>query len=121
MKDKQTQTYDFICFTDLVYEFNSSEKKGIEQKIKRRLKYHNLDDYNQERVDYIRQLKNELYSEISQTVQSEYFHKSPSVYSELADFDVERMTNDYSKKYDKVDRNELAGMINFAIYLFHLR
>lgn len=85
------------------------------------LKYHDLGDYNQERVDYIRQLKNELYTEISQTVKSEYFHKSPSIYSELADFNVERMTDDYSKKYDKVDRNELTGMINFAIYLFHLR
>ena len=57
MTDDKTQTYDFICFTDLAYEFDVCEKKEIEKKIKRRLKYHDLGDYNQGRVDYIRQLK----------------------------------------------------------------
>ncbi len=121
MAEQKSQSYDYTCFTDLVYEFDFSKKKEIEKKIKRRLKYHKLGDYNQERVDYIRQLKNELHSEISKASQSKYFHKSKSNYAELADFDIETMTNDYTKKYDKVDKGELTAMINFAIYLFHLR
>jgi hypothetical protein len=44
MTDDKKQTYDFICFTDLAYEFDLSEKKEIEKKIKRRLKYYNLGD-----------------------------------------------------------------------------
>ena len=121
MTDIKGQTYDFICFTDLAYEFDFSEKKKIEQKIKRRLKYHKLGDYNQERVDYIRQLKDDLYSEISSNAKSKYFNKSESNYAELADFNIDQMASDFVKKYDKVDGNELRGMINFAIYLYHLR
>jgi hypothetical protein len=121
MKNNKAQTYNFICFTDLVYEFDFSEKKEIEKKIKRRLKYYKLGEYNQEIVDYIRQLKNDLYQEISQTTKSKYFHKSKSSYTDLADFDIQRMATDYIEKYDEVDKNELMGMINFAVYLYHLR
>ncbi len=121
MTDNNSQTYDYICFTDLAYEFDFSEKSEIEKKIKRRLKYHKLGDYNQDRVDYIRQLKNDLYLEISQTTKSKYFHKSKSNYADLEDFNIDRMTTDYNKKFNKVDKNELMGMINFAIYLYHMR
>jgi len=121
MTDDNAQTYDFICFTDLAYEFDFSDKKEIEKKIKRRLKYHKLGDYEQDRIDYIRQLKDDLYSEISRTTKSKYFHKSKSNYADLADFNIDRMTADYCKKYDKVDKDELMGMINFSIYLYHLR
>jgi len=121
MTDDKKQTYDFICFTDLAYEFDFSEKKEAENKIKRRLKYYKLGDYNQERVDYIRQLKNDLYLEISKETKSRYFQKSKSAYADLADFNIERMVADYITKYDKVDNSELMGMINFAIYLYHMR
>jgi hypothetical protein len=121
MIDGKEQTYDFVCFTDLAYEFNFSERKDIEKKIKKRLKYCKLGEYNQDRVDYIRQLKNDLYSEISQTTKSKYFQKSKSNYADLADFNIDRMAMDYSKKYDKVERNELRAMINYAIYLYHMR
>jgi hypothetical protein len=121
MTQVKKQTYDSICFTDLAYEFDFSDKKEAENKIKRRLKYYKLGDYNQERVDYIRQLKNALHSEISKTTKSKYFQKSKSNYADLADFDTVRMTADYIKMYDKVDNNELMGMINFAIYLYHMR
>jgi len=121
MTNDKGQTYDFICFTDLAYEFDVSERREIEKRIKRRLKYYKLGEYNQERVDYIRQLKNKLCSEISKTTKSKYFHKSKSSYADLADFDIDRMTVDCNKKYDKVDKIDLRGMLNFAIYLYHLR
>jgi hypothetical protein len=121
MTDDKGQTYDFICFTDLAYEFDFSDKKGIEKKIKRRLKYHKLGEYKKDRVDFIRQLKNDLYSEISKTTKSKYFRKSKSNYADLADFNIDRMTADYFKTYDTVDKSELTGMINFAIYLYHMR
>jgi hypothetical protein len=121
MANEKGQTYDFICFTDLAYEFDFSEKNKIEKKIKRRLKYYGLDDYNQERVDYLRQLRNDLYSEISGTTKSRYFHKSKSNFADFADFDFERMVADFNQKYEKVEKNELIGMLNFAIVLFYLR
>lgn len=121
MTDDKEQTYDFICFSDLAYEFDFSDKKEIERKIKKRLKYYKLGEYNQDRVDYIRQLKNDLYSEISKTTKSKYFHKSKSNYADLADYNTDRMIMDYNIKYIKIDKNELIGMINFAIYLYHMR
>ena len=121
MTDDQQQTYDTICFTDLAYEFDFSDKKEIEKKIRRRLKYHKLGDFRQERVDYIRGLKNDLYMEISGGTKSKYFHKSKSNFADLADFNFERMTENYHNKYDKVAKEELMGMINFAIYLYHMR
>ena len=65
MAQKSEQSYDYICFSDLAYEVDFSDPREIEKKIKRRLKYYNLASYDQERVDYIRQLKNELNAEIS--------------------------------------------------------
>ena len=121
MTNNQSETYNSICFTDLAYEFDFSDKKEIEKKIKRRLKYHKLGDYNQDRVDYIRTLKDELYSEISQQTKSKYFRKSKSNYADLEDFDLERMTTDFGDKFDKIDGDELKGMIGFALYLYHLR
>lgn len=121
MPPDQKQTYDFICFSDLVYEFNSADRKSVEKKIKRRLKYYHLGDYRQERIDYIRKLKSELYEEISSRAKSRYYLKSDSLYAELNDFDVPKMTMDYSINYRDIDEREISAMINFAIYLYHLR
>ena len=121
MTQTSEQSYDFICFTDLAYEFDFSDHKEAERKIKRRLKYYNLGEYDQERVDYLRELKNDLYNEISLHSKSKYFNKSKSNYADLTDFDIERMQSDFGKKYKKINSSELVGMLNYAIYLYHLR
>jgi len=121
MTEDKGQTYDFICFTDLVYEFNFSEKHEIEKKIKRRLRHYKLGDFDQNRVEYLRQLKNDLYSEISSGTKSKYFNKSKSNYADLSDFNFDRMALDYANKYEKVDENEMKGLITFAICLYHMR
>jgi hypothetical protein len=121
MAGAKENTYDYICFSDLAYEFNSSEQKKIESKIKRRLKYHKLGTYDQEHVNYIRDLKNDLLNEISAQDKSKYYQKSSSEYSDSKDFDLAKMKSDYSAKYDKVNSDEIADMITFAIYLYHLR
>lgn len=121
MAKREDQTYDFICFSDLAYEFDISKREEIEKKIKRRLKYHKLGNYDQERVEYIRQLKNTLYSEIAKSAQSKYYHKSSSAYADLSDFNTEQMTLDIHETYNAVDKAELKSMINFAIYLYHMR
>lgn len=121
MADNFEQTYNYVCFTDLAYEFDFSEKAEIEKKIKRRLKYYKLGDFNQTKVDYIRQLKNDLYNEISLNSKSKYFNKSKSNFTDFNDFNFERLTSDFKVKYDKIEIGELQRMINFSIYLYHLR
>ncbi|MBN1639482.1 MAG: hypothetical protein JW866_10970 [Ignavibacteriales bacterium] len=51
MSQENEHTYDLVCFTDLAYEFDFSDKKEAEKKIKRRLKYYKLGVYSQERVE----------------------------------------------------------------------
>lgn len=121
MKEKSNQSYDYICFGDLAYEFDFSDLKEAEKKIKRRLKYYNLGSYNQERVDYIRELKNDLYREFSHQTRSKYFHKANSTFAELADFDLEKMKTDFCIKYDKIASSDMYGFLNLAVYLYHLR
>jgi len=115
-------TYEFVCFSDLAYEFSFSDKKEAEKKIKRRLKYYKLGEYDQDRVDYIRCLKNELYSEISQCSKSKYYcRKSKSRHSDYDDFNLDEMVSDFTKKYDEIEKGEMFRIINFAIYLYYLR
>lgn len=78
----KNMTYDFVCFCDLVYEFDEDESIKTEKKIRRRLKYYKLEPYKQERVNYIRQLKNELYSEISKYDKSIYFTEDHGKYAQ---------------------------------------
>ena len=114
-------SYDYVCFTDLAYEFNPEEKKEIEKRIKRRLKYYNLGDYNQEKVDYIRQFKNELHAEIRLYNKSKYFQDTSSRYASLDNFDISRMVTDYLITFDKIAETDMYAMLNFAIYLYWLR
>ncbi len=115
------QTYDFICFSDLAYEFRLSDSVEIEKKIKRRLKYYKLGPYNQQKVDYIRCLKNDLYVEISKYSNSIYYKKSDMKFADPADFNFELLKNDYLKKYSMIDEGDMGSMVNFSIYLFYLR
>ena len=119
--EENKMSYDFVCFTDLAYEFSSEEKKEIEKKIKRRLKYYNLGDYNQDKVDYIRQLKNELYTEIHLDNKSKYFQETSSRYASLDNFEISRMVTDYLTTFDKITEEDMYAMLNFAIYLYWLR
>lgn len=121
MAKTSKETYDYICFSDLAYELDYSEPKEIEKKIKRRLKYYNLGEYEQERIDYIRKLKNDLYQEISLESKSKYYKKSASNFTELNDFDIEKMKSDFLKKYNKIDSSDMDRILNFAVYLYHIR
>lgn len=113
MEQDTQPTYDFICFTDLAYEFDFSDKKEAEKKIKRRLKYYKLGNYNQDRIEYIRVLKNDLYAEISLQTKSKYFQKSKSNYADLEDYKFENMKIDYLKEYDLISENDMNGILNF--------
>ena len=119
--EEKKMSYDCVCFTDLAYEFSSEEKKEIEKKIKRRLKYYNLGDYNQDKVDHIRQLKNELYTEIRLYNKSKYFQETSSRYASLDNFEISRMITDYLTTFDKITEEDMYAMLNFAIYLYWLR
>ena len=86
MAETSKQTYDFVCFSDLAYEFDFCDLKEAEKKIKQKLRYYGLGKYDQGRVDYIRNLKNDLFNEIRLYDKSEYYNPSKSEFAEFTDF-----------------------------------
>jgi hypothetical protein len=118
---KNEMTYDYICFGDLAYEFNADEAKETEKKIKRRLRYYSSGGYDQNRVDYIRVLRNDLYHEITKCKKSQYYLGPTGKFAHPKDFEFEKLKKDYLEKYPEVTDHDMGRMINFAIYLFYLR
>jgi hypothetical protein len=119
--DEKTHSYNQICFSVLAYEFNDSEIKDSERKIKRRLKYHRAGTYDQQRVDMMRTLKNDLKTEISLLDKSRYFLGCKGAYSALEDFDTSRMIRDFSREHPLVDITEFPEIMNFALFVYYLR
>ncbi|MGO4921380.1 hypothetical protein [Maribacter spongiicola] len=121
MAETSEQTYDFVCFSDLAYEFDFSDLKEAEKKIKQKLKYYGLGKYDQERVEYVRNLKNDLFKEIRHYEKSEYYIPSKSEFAEFTDFDHKKMKVDFLNKYETINDSDMSRIINFAIYLYYMR
>jgi hypothetical protein len=121
MAETSEQTYDYVCFSDLAYEFDFCDLKEAEKKIKRKLRYYGLGKYDQERVEYVRSLKNELFKEIRLSDKSKYYIPSKSEFAEFTDFDYRKMKDDSLKKFDKISDSDMSRIINFAIYLYYMR
>lgn len=105
----------------LAYEFADDEPSDAERKIRRRLRYHRLGPYRQERVDRLRRFKDEVQSEIQRGHRSSYFISSHGPYAAMEDFDVERMIGDLAASYPDISREQVAAFVRFAVYLYYLR
>ena len=121
MSKKANQSYDFLIFQELIYEYAPVKQAETEAKIKRRLKYYNLGPYRQERVDHIRMLRNELANEIKLLTRSKYYNKTPSVYAKMEDFDVSQMEIDYTSNYPLLSSADLREMIGWGVHMLYTR
>ena len=115
------QTYDWVCFQVLAYEFDTDDPKDFDKKLRRKLKSSGLGIYDAERIAVIRNLKNDLQSEIGKFARSHYYLKATGPYASLTDFDIDRMVDDYSRKYPSVAKDDMRGIMNFALYCYYLR
>ena len=115
------QTYDFICFSSLLYELSDSESVITEKKIKRLLRYYGLGPYQQERIDLIRAIKEDLRKEFSLRAKSQYFVDSENELDEMEDFELDKMKSDYLKKYKSISDTDMMEFLKSAIYLYYLR
>ena len=113
--------HDNAALEFLVYEFNDHEKEDINNKIKRKIKRNNLGVYNQEHIDYLREIKNTIKEEIEKYNKSKYYTQKHGKNTNINDFDTEEMINDYSKKYKSISKNVISSFIELAIYVYYLR
>ncbi|TGK06624.1 hypothetical protein EHO59_00325 [Leptospira semungkisensis] len=116
---KRETSYDYVCFSELLYEYD--KPKETEKKIKRRLKYYELGDYDQDRVDTIRKLKNDLSEEIQKNSGSKYYLGSKEIYAALNDFDFDLLLKDFQLKYQRISKDDMSSILLIAIYTYYLR
>lgn len=120
-KRRSPKSADGVILDVLAYEFDFDDHAEAERKIRRRLRYHGLGPYEQERVDLLRHFKDEIRSEIHRGAKSHYFVGGHGKYAALEDFDVEGMTRDLAASYPAVPTDEVRAFVTFAVYLYHLR
>jgi hypothetical protein len=120
-RGKSVQTADGLTLKVLAYEFGIDDRAEAERKIKRRLLYHSLGPYRQDRIDLLRCLKDTIQAEIHRARRSQYYAGSHGRYAALEDFDVARMVHDFADAFPQVPEAEIAAFVPFAVYLFYLR
>jgi hypothetical protein len=120
-KQRTAKSADAVILDVLAYEFPFDDRTEAERKIRRRLRYYNAGPYKQERVDRLRQLKDEIRGEVQRGQRSRYFVRSHGDYAAMEDFDVQRMTQDLAKSYPDVRKKIIAEFVSFAVYLYYLR
>lgn len=119
---KKEMSYNFIVYSELVYEFNDNEIIETDKKIKRKLKYYKKDDFNQQVVNHLRLLRDDLQKEFSNPLQSQYYNKnSQKVFSDPTDYDFQGLLNHYKYKYNDVSEEDIIGIINISLYVYYLR
>jgi hypothetical protein len=118
---RTTKSADAVILDVLAYEFAFDDRAEAERKIRRRLRYHGVGPYRQERIDLLRRLKDQIKAEVQHGERSRYFVGSHGEYAAMEDFDVQRMTRDLATSYPEVPQAEIAAFVSFAVYLYHLR
>src|SRR5262245_45677939 len=104
MKAKQPPTFESEALSVLVYEFPFSEKTEAERKIKQRLRRKKLGTYDAERIEILRQFKNELQQEIGKYKESRFFTEFHGKYSEMRDFDIPRFIAEMSERFPQIPK-----------------
>lgn len=117
---KEVTDYDEMVLWVLAYEFSFTEKRETDAKIKRKLKAKKL-QYDQQRIDLLRRLKDDSQAEISKMHKSKYYIGSHGEFADMKDFDKELMMKEYAIKYPDISKQVISKFLEYAIYLYYLR
>lgn len=118
-REPSETTADSVVLSVLIYEF--SDRADSERKIRRRLRYHKLGPYDQQRVDLLRRLREETLDEIMRLSASRYYTGSHGEYAAVEDFDFERMAGDLARAYPDVPEPEIRAFVPYAIVTYYVR
>jgi hypothetical protein len=114
------QSYDVSVFQAVTDELEGDDPKVAERKIKRMLRRRHLGEYEQDRIDTLRALRNDLRDEILKFQKSSYYQGTPDL-RPTEHFDDQRMVRDFSIKYPLVRHPDIGGIIGYALYYYYLR
>jgi hypothetical protein len=113
------ESYDVSVFQILADELPSDGPDKANGKIKRTLRRRMLGEYDQQRVDALRRLRDELKAEIQKFDKSAYFVSKDRPITEH--FDFERMVADFGARYPSVESPDIRGVIGYALYYDYFR
>jgi len=119
--NKRQPTYESEALFRLAYEFSFSKKEETDTEIKSALKRKKLGGFDAKRIAVLRQLKDELQSEIHKWGKSDYFTHNHSQHADPQDFDVPRLAGDMIRKYPTIPKEEIENFVPYAIYVYYLR
>ena len=115
------ETTDAAVLSVLLYEFPTSDKVEVERTIRRRLRSQGFDQCEQERVQRLREFKDQVQEEFLRQERSRYCLGPHGEWASLADFDLDRMLIDFSAAYSDIGRGEIAWFLGFAAYVYYQR
>jgi hypothetical protein len=115
------ESRDLAIFQVLVNELPGNDPGKTTAKIKRKLNRANLGPYDEVRVNQLRVLHDALQQEICKFHHSKYYKGIPGSFASLEHFDTERMVLEYLREFPLITKNDLRGIIGFAIYSYYLR
>jgi hypothetical protein len=120
--------YDDTVLWILADEFPSTNKSKTEEKIRQKLTHKKLGDYDQERVDLLRRLKDAIQEEVKRDKASKYFtypHGKKDAkgqhYVDFEDFDRKRMADDYALRFPEIPKEVIGRFVEFAVFLYYLK
>ena len=119
--------YEIWVLELLAHEFPSSDPNETERKIRRKFHDKKLGAYDPSRVATLRSLKNVVQPEILRGAKSAYYlgprgqpRGDGQPYTDLADFDRERMTRDYAGAFPGIPGETIRQFIDIAVFLYHV-
>lgn len=120
-KEKATPTYEDEVLRILAFEFRSTDREESERKIKRRLRDKKLGEYDQARIDFLREVKQHICHEVSYPKKSKYFTPQGGKYSDIKDFNTDLMARDLASMFPEVPKPVIESFVPYAVYLYYLR
>ena len=114
-------SYNLEVLAVLLWEMLPSQQSDSERKIKRRLREKQLGEYDQDRVDALRLLKETAAAELNRRSKSVFHRGTSGKYSKIGDRDIERLAQHLIDKHRDVPQENISAFLPHAIHAYYLR
>lgn len=113
--------YNHEVLAVLLWEMLPSQQSDTERKIKRRLRDKRLGEYDQDRVDALRLLKETMAGELSRRSESIFHRGTSGKHSNSDDWDTERLARHLIDKHADIPEKNIRAILPNAIRTYYLR
>ena len=105
----------------LLPEFDFTDTKEVDLKIRDQLKKKKLGDFDPVIISDLRDFKNAIQTELHQASRSRYFTHTHGQYCDIRDFDLQRLATDMVAKFSSLSRDVIARFLPNATFYYYLK